>query len=197
MPDYQTVRDPKAIVAPMTVRQKWELFCKESVDPFTAAGALVGATISHISNGIPQYGHDKEAFAERFGAAMADVTTQNFFSDALLASLLHEDPRYFRQGPERNILYRVGYALSRLVVTRNDSGRNRFNFSEVLGMAMGIALSNAYYPDRDVTGSVVRGRFVSSVTGGAVSNLLPEFWPDIHDKLFRRKGRSIDTSPGR
>lgn len=187
IPDYQTIADPKSVVAPMTVRQKWQLFLKESTDPFTLAGALVGASVSQIGRSVPEYGADKEAYAERFGAAVADVTTQNFFSDAILAPLLHEDPRYFREGPKNGILHRIGYSLSRLVITRNDAGHTTFNFAGLLGTAMGIALSNAYYPDRDVNGSVVGGRFLSSYVGGATSNLLPEFWPDIREKLFKRK----------
>jgi hypothetical protein len=187
IPDYQTITDPKSVVAPMTVRQKWQLFLKESTDPFTLAGALVGASVSQIGRSVPEYGADKEAYAERFGAAVADVTTQNFFSDAVLAPLLHEDPRYFREGPKNGILHRIGYSLSRLVITRNDAGHTTFNFAGLLGTAMGIALSNAYYPNRDVNGSVVGGRFLSSYVGGATSNLLPEFWPDIREKLFKRK----------
>ena len=192
IPDYHTIRDPKTVAAPMTVKEKWQLFLKESVDPFTVAGALAGASVSQLGKSVPNYGSDKEAFAERFGAALADVTTQNFFSDALLAPLLHEDPRYFRKGPEFGILKRIAYSLSRLVITRTDSGRTTFNFSGVIGTVMGIALSNAYYPDRDVNGSVVGGRCMSSFTGGAVSNLLPEFWPDVREKLFKRKQRPKD-----
>lgn len=192
MPDYQTVRDSTIAVAPMTAKQKWQLFFKESSDPFNLASALVGATVSHLGRGVPNYGVDKEAYGERVGAAFADVTTQSFFSDAVLAPLFHEDPRYYRKGPGHGILYRIGYSMSRMVVTRTDSGHNTFNFSGVLGTMMGIALSNAYYPDRDINGSVVGGRFLSSFSGAATGNLLPEFWPDIRAKLFkgRRKGKS-------
>lgn len=187
IPDFQTITDPTSVVAPMTFRQKWQLFVKESTDPFTLAGALAGASVSQIGRSVPEYGADKEAYAERFGAAVADVTTQNFFSDAVLAPILHEDPRYFREGPKNSILHRIGYSLSRLVITRNDAGHATFNFAGLLGTAMGIALSNAYYPDRDVNGSVLGGRFLSSYVGGATSNLLPEFWPDIRERLFKRK----------
>jgi hypothetical protein len=55
------------------------------------------------------------------------------------------------------------------------------------GMAMGIALSDAYYPRRSVGGSVLEGRFLSSITGNALGNLLPEFWPDVKRKFFHRK----------
>jgi hypothetical protein len=185
IPNFQTVSDPNQQMAPLTVRQKWGLFVKETVDPFTFASAALGSALSQMSNGTPQYGYGMEPYSQRLGAAVADMTTQNFFSDAVLASVLHEDPRYYRMGPTHSIPRRVVYSLSRLVITRRDSGRESFNFSGVGGMALGIALSNAYYPDKDVNGSVNQGRFTSSITGGALGNLLPEFWPDFKEVLAR------------
>jgi hypothetical protein len=131
---------------------------------------------------------------QRFGAAMADLTTQSFFSDAVFASAFHEDPRYFRRGPEYSVFNRVCYSMSRIVITRRDDGRATFNFAGVLGMAAGIALSNAYYPSRNVNGSVMEGRFVTSITGASLGNLLPEFWPDIKRKLALRKRRKEERA---
>jgi hypothetical protein len=92
-------------------------------------------------------------------------------------------------GPSHSIPRRVLYSMSRFVVTKTDSGKKTFNFSGIGGMAMGIALSNAYYPSQSVSGSVTEARFLSSATGFAFGNLLPEFWPDVRDKLahFRHK----------
>jgi hypothetical protein len=187
IPNFLTVEDPQQRIAPLTVRQKFGLFAKETFDPFTAAAAGAGAALSQIDNDDPKYGHGGGPYAERFGAAVADITTQNFFSDAVLASLLHEDPRYFRRGPEFGVWYRVGYALSRVAITRTDSGTDRFNYSGMLGMSMGIALSNAYYPDSSVSGREVLSRFGTSLASSALGNLLPEFWPDLHEKFLRRK----------
>jgi len=177
------------------VKQKFRLFAKETIDPFTAASAAAGAALSQIDNDDPKYGHGAGPYAQRFGAAVADLTTQNFFSDAVLASLLHEDPRYFRKGPEFGVWYRVGYALSRVVITRTDAGKDRFNYSGMLGMGMGIALSNAYYPDASVSGQEVASRFGTSLTAEALGNLLPEFWPDFHQKFFHRKPRAPSPPP--
>jgi hypothetical protein len=187
IPGYFAVEDPQKKVAPLTVKQKFELFAKETLDPFTFGSAAAGAAISQINNDNPKYGHGAGPYAERFGAAMADVTTQNFFSDAVLASLLHEDPRYFRRGPEYGLWSRVGYALSRVVVTRTDRGTDRFNFSGIIGMSLGIGLSNAYYPDSSVNGQEVASRFGTSLLASALSNILPEFWPDVQQKFFRHK----------
>jgi len=190
IPNYLTVEDPGKTVPPLTVKQKYLLFAKETFDPFTVVSAAAGAALSQLGNDDPKYGVGAGPYAERFGAAVADITTQNFFQDAVLASLLHEDPRYFRKGPEFGIWYRVGYALSRVVVTRTDAGNDRFNFSGIFGMSMGIALSNVYYPDRSVNANEVGYRFGTSMVASALANLLPEFWPDVHQKLFHHKPRT-------
>jgi hypothetical protein len=195
IPNYLTVEDPAEKVAPLTVRQKFRLFAKETFDPFTAASAAAGAALSQVDNQNPKYGEGAGPYGERLGAAAADIATQNFFQDAVFASLFHEDPRYFRRGPEFGVWYRVGYALSRVLVTRTDAGKARFNFSGVLGMGTGIALSNAYYPDSSVSAGEVGYRFATSAAATALTNLLPEFWPDIHEKFFRRKPRNPPPTP--
>jgi hypothetical protein len=190
IPNFTTVSDPHQAVAPLTVRDKWILFVKETVDPFTFASAAMGAAMSQEGNTMPQYGHGRNAYFQRVGAATADMATQNFFSTALLAPLFHQDPRYYRMGPEHNIARRILYSVSRQFITRQDSGRAAFNISGVLGMGMGIALSNAYYPGADVDASVNRSRFLTSISGNCFGNLLPEFWPDIQHlqkKLFHHK----------
>jgi hypothetical protein len=185
IPNFQTVSDPNQRMAPLTPRQKVSLAVKETVDPFTFASAAMGAGLSQFSNGTPKYGYGMAPYSQRLGAAFVDMATQNFFADALLAVALHEDPRYYRMGPAHSILRRVFYSVSRTVITKRDNGRDRFNFSGVGGMAMGIALSNAYYPDKSVSGPVTSGRFTSSLTSTALGNLLPEFWPDFKEVLAR------------
>jgi hypothetical protein len=187
IPNYQTVSDSERNVPPLTVKQKFALFARETSDPFTIVSAAAGAALSQADNDDPKYGQGSGPYAQRFGAAVADITTQNFFSDAVLASLLHEDPRYFRRGREFPFWNRLGYSMSRVVVTRTDSGQRSFNYAGVGGMAMGIALSNAYYPNRSVSGHEVAARFGTSLVAAALSNILPEFWPDIREKVFRRK----------
>jgi hypothetical protein len=189
IPNFQTVSDPTTPYVPLRVRDKWKLFVKESVDPFAFFSAAAGAGISQWHNGDPKYGVGFEPYLQRFGAAQADLTTQNFFQDAVLASLFHEDPRYFRMGPGSAILRRVAYAMSRAVITRRDSGKDSFNFSGVVGMELGIALSNAYYPPKSVNGGEAAYRTFTSLAASALGNLLPEFWPDIKARLARNKHR--------
>lgn len=192
LPNYATVDDPTLHIAPLTAKQKWNLAVKETVDPFNFANAFLGAALSQADNGTPKYGGGSRAYGQRYGAAIADLTTQNFFSAGLLACALHQDPRYFRRGSEYPILNRVVYSVSRLVVARQDSGSSAFNASGVFGMALGIAASNLYYPSESRRGSVMAERVTTSLTGGVIGNLTAEFWPDLHTwmlhhrKLFRK-----------
>jgi hypothetical protein len=80
IPDYQTVTDLTGSVTPLTSRQKWMLALKESVDPFNVLNAAMGAAFSQRGNQTPKYGEGDKAYARRFGAALADFGTQNFFS---------------------------------------------------------------------------------------------------------------------
>lgn len=183
IPNYTTV-DPAALAPALSPRDKFKLFVRETVDPFTFASAFMGAGLSQLGNNDPKYGNGMVSYSQRVGAAFADMATQNFFSDAVLATLFHQDPRYYRMGPGHSVFRRGVYAMSRLIITRQDSGRRAFNISGVLGMGMGIALSNAYYPSSSIGPTVEGWRFTTSVTGASLGNLLPEFWPDVKQKLF-------------
>lgn len=185
IPNFQTVNDPTKPYVPLQVREKWWLFVRETVNPYTFASAAAGAGISQWHNSDPKYGDGFRAYMQRFGAAQADIATQNFFSDAVLASFFHEDPRYFRKGPGSPVVHRIFYAMSRVVITRRDSGQDSFNFSGILGMGMGIALSNAYYPPSSINGAEMGSRVGTSLISSALGNLLPEFWPDVKAKLAR------------
>ena len=187
IPDYQTVNDSTKAVPPLTARQKWDLAIKETLDPYNLFSAAIGAGFSQAGNQTPKYGVGTPALGERFGAAIADMSTQNFFSAGLVAVVLHEDPRYFRLGPQASIPKRLWYSINRLFVCRDDSGKSVFNAANVVGTVMGIAASNLYYPNASVRWQVMAGRLNTSMFGGLTGNLMSEFWPDIHDRFFHHK----------
>jgi len=194
IPDYQTVRDSSEPVAPMSVKQKWRLVWKESLDPFNIATSALSSGFSQADNQTPSYGVGARAYAQRFGAAVADLTSQEVFSDGVLACLLHQDPRYFRMGPSHSFTRRVAYSLSRMVVTRTDSGNQAFNASGLGGMLLGIGMSNAYYPPGDRTGAVMVSRIGTSLFGGVTGNLMSEFWPDVQNRFFHRKHKKQESA---
>lgn len=184
IPDYQAVNDATPATPPLTPEQKWLFFWEETRDPFNIAAAALSAGLSQADNQTPKYGVGGVAYVERFGAALGDFTSQNLFSDAMLACLLHQDPRYFRKGPQWRVLPRIAYSLSRIAVARQDSGRETFDTSGVVGMLLGIGASNLYYPSVSRTGTVMATRVGTSLAGWAIGNIGSEFWPDIREKFF-------------
>jgi len=177
---------PDAQVAPLSTREKWNHFVQETASPLTLGGGTFNAAFSQVTDTDPKYGVNSAAFAKRIGASTADIATQNFFGDFVVASALGEDPRYFRKGKGHTFWSRVGYAISRAAVIRKDSGGDTFNFDNVLGSALSTGFSNLYYPRLSRT---TRGMFMHFGTGVADNgfiNLVPEFWPDFRDKVLKR-----------
>lgn len=175
-------------VSPPSISEKWKFFLDETVTPLTLVSAGLDATASQLTRSAPLYGKHPwrhGAFPKRFGATVGDDTSQNFFSDFLLASAFHQDTRYVRMGPKRKMWPRIGYALSRALITRTDAGDRTFNSANVLGCAMSAGLSNAYYPPVSRTVSDSMTNWGTNVAGAGLTNLAPEFGPDVA-RFFKR-----------
>jgi len=146
------------------------------------AGALAG--LGQLTNQSPSFGQGAKGFGHRLVTNYADQAMGNMFTEGVFPVLLHEDPRYFRRGTG-SIPSRALYALTRVIVTHKDAGGVRFNYSEWLGNASAVAISNAYYPDsRTVLDNGTK--LLMQVGTDAVSQVLKEFWPDIKHKLFHK-----------
>lgn len=201
LPNFLTVEKTGQIL-PLTTGQKFAVVARGSFDPVQIVwyGALSG--ISQAEDSEDGYGQGAEGYGKRYGASAADGTIENFLVGAILPSVLHQDPRFFPSGRGR-FFDRTGYAVSRIVVTRSDSGHNQFNFSEVLGSAIASAISTySYHPGRTLIGKNSDGTLIytssdrtlkntASVWGtqvgwDTVTLVVKEFWPDIRRKLKKQ-----------
>jgi len=181
----QTAQDPAAEAGAVTVEQKWQFFVAETFTPLTAIASAATGGESQITNTDPKYGVGHVALEKRFGAATADNVTQNFFSDFVMASVLHEDTKYRRRGERYGFWSRVGYAVSRAVVTRTNSGGTTVNWSNFTGTALSVGLSNAYYPVRSRNLNATLINWGTSSASAGFGNLFPEFVPDFKRWLKR------------
>ena len=113
---------------------------------------------------------------------------------AVFPSLLHEDPRYYQLG-HGSISHRTFYSVSRLFVCRTDSGHVRFNYSESVGNAMAAGISNIYHAPEDRTWGSNLTTYAMLDMWDGLSNLMKEFWPDVHRKMQSK--RKPETTPSR
>lgn len=178
-------------VPPLTAKQKFAVVARGSFDyvQFPWYGFLAG--ISQAENSEPGFGQGAAGYGKRFGSAFADGTIENFITGAILPSVLHQDPRFFQSG-SGGFWRRTGYAMSRIVMTRADSGKQQFNVSEILGSAASAAISTySYHPQADRNLPNAASVWGSQIGYDTVTIVVKEFWPDIHRKLSHKSSQRI------
>jgi hypothetical protein len=168
------------------VSRNWNHFVGETFAPLTLAAGVFYGSLSQATNSDPRYGVGTAALGKRIGASSADIFTQNFFGDFLMASAFHENTIYMRRGPGYGGTWkRARYAISRAVITGSDRGGDTFNWSNLTGTAMSTGFSNLYYPPASRTGGAMALHFGTALAGSGFVNLFPEFWPDFKATLQR------------
>jgi hypothetical protein len=183
MPNYRTA-NASTEYTPIPASRKFYIATRDSFD---WPGYLVGgafAALYQLEDANPSFGQGMKGYAHRYVTAYADQVIGNMMTEAILPSLLHEDPRYFRIG-EGSGWKRFRYSSTRIFVTRTDKGGTRFNTSEVLGNAITASIATSYYPDSRTVSDTTQ-RMYTQLATDAFSNVMKEFWPDIKRKWFKK-----------
>jgi len=214
LPNFLTLENAGR-VPPLTTGQKFRVVFRSSFDyvEYPWYGFLSG--LSQAENSEPGYGQGAKGYAKRYGAAFADGTIENVIVGAVFPTLLHQDPRFFQSG-QGGFFHRSGYAMSRIFVTRTDSGHSQFNYSEILGSALSAAIStNTYHPRGfsttryDSTTGMLTNSYTTSdrtlpntlsvwgtqVGYDTITIVVKEFWPDIHRALTHKR-KSVVAQAG-
>jgi len=167
---------------PLSPWQKFKLGANNSISLATIGAALTGAAFGQAINSPAGYGQGGEGYAKRFGADMARSASANLFGTFLIASALHEDPRFYVK-KHYSFKRSVQYAAVRMVITRSDSGERVVSYSDLLGPLAGEALADTYYPEgnRGVSSTFIR--YGSDMGWKFGWNLLRQYWPRINRKL--------------
>lgn len=189
-PVYARTIFPGQTAQHLTVKGKFIYSFQQMAEPVNLVPAIFSSAESQWRNSDPKYGTDSGAFGQRLGAALIREDSDRLFTNAVLPSLLHEDPRYYRLG-EGGTIKRTEYALTQVFVGRTDTGKSTPNYSGFIGRAMAAALTQAYYPDTSRGGGVVLRGMATSLGGLAAFDLMREFVPHAvftHLTIFGHKG---------
>jgi hypothetical protein len=174
-------------VPPLTPGQKMRLMFKSTTDIYVFGFAAITAGIGQAQNSHEDYGQGVEGYAKRYAANYADTADGNFWGNAVLPIVLHEDPRYFRLGTG-TFTHRLLYSMSTTVWCRRDNGTTGPNYANVLGNLIAGGISNVYYPAED-RGAAQTFQNAATVTAeGMIGAAMIEFWPDIlrHHQVKRQ-----------
>jgi hypothetical protein len=178
MPNYRTA-DGTAPFHPITTKEKFTIATKDSFDTpvyFTTALFAGLSQLEGADNSV--FGQGMKGFAHRYGINYADQVIGNYFPEAIVPALLHKDPRYFRKG-EGPKWGRLFYAVSHIVVSKNDRGVTTFNSPEILGNALASLTVMSYHPHERTLGGGLYQWGVTYIGADMVGQILKEFWPDV------------------
>jgi hypothetical protein len=168
---------------PLATAGKFKLFVNQSISPPYIVVAASGAAFNQARNVPKGYGQGWGAYGGRFGASMARASSSSFFGSFLFASWLHQDPRFFPQS-KPSLWRSLKYSTQRIIITRNDSGKDVFNTSGLLGPLAAEGLANVYLPSSEQTVGKTVSRFASDLAWRVGGNMFKDYWPTF----FRNMG---------
>ena len=171
IPNFYVVYDHDAV--PLSAKLKFKLALKASTDPVIFAAVAFTAAI-HQAGDTPDFGQGAKGYGQRVGALYANGFDDIMIGEALLPSILHQDPRYFYQGTGSK-RSRTFHALANAFICKGDNGKWEPNYSNVGGDLAAGAISNIYYPRTNRgTGIVFENALIAA--GGRMANgLVQEF----------------------
>jgi hypothetical protein len=182
---------------PLPTGGKFKLFVNQSISPPYVLTAAFSAAFDQARNAPEGYGQGWDAYGSRFGANMARASTSSFFGTFLFASLLHQDPRFFPQS-KPSFWRSVKYSAQRIVMTRNDAGKDVFNTSGLLGPLASEGLANVYLPSSEQTVGKTVTRFAADLAWRVGGNMFKDYWPTFFHNMGLNRLRVIPDpgSPG-
>lgn len=169
----------------MTPKQKLTIATKDAFDRGTFILAVLFAGEGQLTNSDPSFGQGVAGYGRYLGTAYADFVIGDYMTEGFYPVLLHQDPRYFRDGAG-STRSRLFYAMGQIFLTHGDNGKTQFNFSEIVGNSTAVAISESYYPDNRDWQDAVQG-LGTQLGVDMASNILKEFWPDLERKFGHRK----------
>src|ERR1700730_6464223 len=100
---------PKSDLRPcaLSASDKFHMFVESTADPLNYVGAAWDAGLAQIEKDDPSYRQGALGYGKRFGAAVTDNATSDFFGIYLYPSLFRQDPRYYRlgQGSKQSLVH--------------------------------------------------------------------------------------------
>lgn len=187
MPNYRAV-SAGVKPPPPTPRQAFRIATKQSFD--YSAFVFVGLTsaIAEGENTHPKLGKGIPGFWGYSWRGWVDKTDGNYWVVWILPTAFHEDERYYAMG-RGNVLKRLGYAVTRVVVTPDYNGHPTINGAELLGRGVAQLIGTTYYPSSDRTVSALSQKYGYALLRDASTNAFREVWPDISAHLFKHKNQ--------
>jgi Carboxypeptidase regulatory-like domain len=158
---------------PLTSKMKFHLAYKSLTSPVFFVRTAAWAGVQQAAN-TPDWQQGAKGYGKRLGAGFADATSEGLIGNAILPSLLHQDPRYFYQGSGTN-KSRALHAFLAPFICKGDNGKTQPNYSTWGGSLISSSLALTYYPSSDRNAQHVFKNFGMGVGLHVAGSLAQEF----------------------
>jgi Carboxypeptidase regulatory-like domain len=159
---------------PLTTGMKFHLAYKSLTNAFFFGRTVAWAGVQQARDNPSEWQQGAKGYSKRLGAGFADGVTGGLISNAILPSLLHQDPRYFYQGTGTK-KSRALHAMWAPFVCKGDNGAWQPNYSQLGGSLIAYSISTAYYPSSNRTAGHVFQTFGIDLGLHVVGSLAQEF----------------------
>lgn len=185
IPNFRSVSADQQL-PPQSVKEKFKTAMLDSVDYSSFIFVAGQAGVAQANNSYPEFGQGAKGYGRYYWHTLADAINENTWVEFIVPTALHQDTRYYTLG-SGDIGKRLGYAFTRVMVTRTDEGHETFNFSEVLGAGAFSGIANFYYPSQERTLTKTYQRWVTNLAIDGCTFAFKEIWPDINNALFHQQ----------
>lgn len=159
---------------PLTSKMKFYLAYKDLTHPVFLARVALWAGVEQARGNPSEWQQGTHGYGKRLGAGLADATIGGLITNAVLPSLLHQDPRYFYQGTGTK-WSRARHAMLAPFICKGDNGKTQPNYSQWGGSLIGYSISSAYYPNSNHNAGHIFETFGIDMGMHVVGSLVQEF----------------------
>jgi hypothetical protein len=170
---------------PLSTGMKFHLAFKSLSNPVFFARTAAWAGVQQAVDTPGQWPQGAKGYGRRLGAGFADATMEGLIGNAILPSLLHQDPRYYYQGGGTK-KSRALHAIYAAFICKGDNGTTQPNYSTWGGSLISSSISLAYYPSSDRNAQHIFKNFGIGMGLHVAGGLVQEF---VLDKLTSRGKR--------
>lgn len=177
---------------PLTQKERTQLYFKTMINPLGYGKAAFSAGIDQWKDKPTEWEQGASGYGKRYANILGQYSIQRTATYGL-ASILHEDNRYFNSG-KKGFWPRTGYALSCAVLARHDDGSRSVSISQLGGVAAGAFGARLWLPSSQ--NSVEDGAVSFALTMGsnAAFSVVKEFLPDLGRAIAKKRNKAPPQS---
>jgi hypothetical protein len=176
---------------PLTQRERNKIYFKTMVNPLGYGKAAFSAGIDQWKDKPEEWEQGASGYGKRYANIVGQYCIQRTVTYGL-ASVLHEDNRYFNSG-KKGLWRRTAYALTSGFLARHDDGSRTISISQSGGIAAGAFLSRLWQPRSQNSAASGAVSFGFTMGSNIAFSIVKEFLPDLGRAIGNKRAKPCNS----